>query len=123
MPLMEAAPRCIRSVGIDARVVHTPLGGVTVTALFPILPPDAAKIVTDPGATPLTSPAGSTVATAGSPLDHVIGRQDAALPATSVRTAVSRAVAPTEIRTSLGLRLKTATGAGGGEPPGGAGLR
>jgi hypothetical protein len=59
-----------------------------------VLVPDAAEIVVDPGATPVTTPAASTVAMAGAVVDQMIGQPPAGAVPTVVRSGVNEPCAP-----------------------------
>ncbi len=61
----------------------------------PLLPSLEAVMVTDPAATPVTSPPALTVASAGAPLDQLTTFPGTALPAASLGVARSFTVFPT----------------------------
>src|SRR5437763_5961594 len=66
----------------------------TATVAYPISAPDVAVIVVEPADTPVTTPAASTVATAGDADAHVMGQPPAGMVPTVVSTGVSVPVAP-----------------------------
>src|SRR5687768_410785 len=86
-------------------------GGVTETAAVPLADPEAAVMVTLPGATPVTTPLDETVATAGLLLDHEIGAPAMTLPLASRAVAVSVDDAPTAMLAVAGETVTLATGA------------
>src|SRR3989442_10605014 len=69
--------------------------GFTVTAALPVFPSLVAVIVTALAATPVTSPVGDTVATAGLLDAQVTDRPESTLPTESSGVAASCTVAPT----------------------------
>src|SRR5207247_11230696 len=83
---------------------------LTVIAAVPLLPSLVAVIVTDPAATPKTSPLALTVAMAVLLLAHVTVRPDSRLPAESFGVAVSCTVCPTSTEAVAGLTVTDATG-------------
>src|SRR6266516_531611 len=85
-------------------------GGFTVIDAVPLLPSLVAVIVTDPTATPVTSPLPETGATVGSLLVQVTVRPLKGLPSASSGVAVSCWVPPTRIVAAVGLTLTDATG-------------
>jgi len=81
-----------------------------VIAAEPLFPSLVAVIVADPAVTPVTNPAGDTVATLGALLDHVTLRPVSTLPAESLVTAVSCSVDPTFTVPEDGETVTAATG-------------
>src|SRR2546430_16604496 len=90
------------------------VGGVTVTLAVPRCPSLVAVIVAEPAVTPVTSPFGSTVATAGLPLDQVTVRPVSGGPVASFGIAASWPVGPTGALVVAGLSVTAAPETGPG---------
>src|SRR6267143_3088049 len=84
-------------------------------AELPLTPSLVAVIVTEPGATLVTSPLSRTTATAALLVAHVTARPLNAWAAESVNVAVSCNVCPTRRLPGAGLTATAATGAPGAE--------
>ena len=84
----EAKLRLVGESVTEAAVWATEIPAV------PLTEPDVAVIVADPAATPVTSPADDTVATAASDVNHVTDAPDIVAPPASFTVGVSVAVAP-----------------------------
>src|SRR5438270_142704 len=89
---------------------RTTVGAVTVTALVPPCPSLVAVIVTEPAATPLTTPLPLTDATPTLLLAHVTVRPLNAVPPASLGVAVSWTVWPACTLAAAGLTVTEATG-------------
>jgi hypothetical protein len=85
--------------------------GVTVMVALPLTPSAIAVIVAEPGATAVTSPLASTVATDSSLDSHAIARVSG-LPDASLAVAVSCCVEPATMLVAAGVTLTVATGIG-----------
>src|SRR5206468_350803 len=83
---------------------------LTLTPALPLCPSLVAVTVTEPAATPVTSPVADTVATAGFALVHVTTRPASRFPAASLGVALSCVVAPTNTVAVAGLTVTDATG-------------
>jgi hypothetical protein len=81
----------------------------TLIAADAPIPSLVAVIVTDPAATPVTSPAADTVAMAGFELVQVTARPVSTVPAASLGVALSCAAPPTETFAAVGLTTTEAT--------------
>jgi hypothetical protein len=86
-------------------------GALTVTVAEPLLPSLVAVIVAVPGATPVTTPDGDTVAIAVLLDAHVMARPVSAFPLASSVAAVSVVVCPTTTAAVEGVTFTDATGA------------
>jgi hypothetical protein len=86
--------------------------GTTATVAVPLLPSLLAVIVTVPGATPVTTPPGDTVATAGALVAHVTVRPVRVLPLASLVVALSVTLLCTQTVAVSGLTVTVATGTG-----------
>src|SRR5438132_4685965 len=84
----------------------------TLVAADPLCPSLVAVIVTDPAATPVTSPAADTVAIAGFERVQVTARPVRMFPAASLAVAVSCTECPTRTPVAAGLTLTDATATG-----------
>src|SRR2546422_8178068 len=82
----------------------------TITAALPVFPSLVAVIVTALAETPVTSPVGDTLATAGAVDAQVTDLPESTLPAESFSVAVSWTVAPTSTMAVEGLITTDATG-------------
>lgn len=87
-------------------------GGCTTTVAVPAWPSLVAVMVAEPGATPVTRPFASTLATLGMLLDHVIARPVSGLCCASKTVAESCAVPGNTIVSSGGDTDTDATGGG-----------
>src|SRR5690348_978493 len=87
-------------------------GGWTTTVAVPDWPSLVAEMVAEPGATPVTRPFASTLATLGMLLDHVMVRPVRGLCCASNTVAVSCAVPGSTIVSSGGETETDATGGG-----------
>src|SRR5580765_619550 len=84
--------------------------GVTVIVENPWMPSHVAVIVAVPGATAVTSPDPSTVATPAAPVDQVTTRPSSAPPAASLGVADSPSVCPSTTLAEAGVTSTEATG-------------
>src|SRR5437879_2019905 len=82
----------------------------TVTAAVPLCPSLVAVIVAAPAATPVTSPVGDTLATAGALDAQVTARPESTVPAASFSVVVSCTAAPMSTTAVAGLTVTDATG-------------
>src|SRR6267143_1364085 len=82
----------------------------TVTNFFPFFFPLVAVIVADPAATPVTCPLDDTVATALLLVVHVTVRPVSTFPFTSMTTALSCCVEPSDRFTAAGFTMTESTG-------------
>ena len=98
----------------ESATLPTGTGGtaLTVTVAVPLLPSLVAVTVAVPAATPETTPAGDTVATAAGLELHVTVRPESVLPAESFTTVVSVVVWPAVTLVVGGCTDTTATGTG-----------
>src|SRR2546427_13015974 len=85
-------------------------GAGTVMAAVPLFPSLVAVIVAEPGATAVTRPFASTVATPGALVVQLIARPESGFPFASSGVAVSCWVAPTVTVAAAGLTATDATG-------------
>jgi hypothetical protein len=90
-----------------------------VTIAEPLFPSLVAVMVSMPGATPVTRPRASTVATDVSLAAHVTVAPFTGFPAESVRIGVSHSICPSTTLDDSGLTATDVTGAGGGGGGGG----
>jgi len=81
-------------------VKETEVGRVTVTVAVALTGPEVAVIVALPTATPVTTPASETVATAVFDDDQVTTAPDITVPPRSLTVGISVAVAPIDTRES-----------------------
>src|SRR6184192_4171030 len=84
--------------------------GLTVITAAPLFPSDAAVIVAEPGATPVTSPLAFTFATDRLLLDQPIARPDSGLPFASLGVAANCTVCPACTVADAGVTATDATG-------------
>jgi hypothetical protein len=91
-------------------IVTDATGASIVRSTLPLLPSLVAVMVTDPGATAVTSPDPFTVARADDEVDHAICRPLSALPEASFVVAVSCVVCDGASFETVELTLTEATG-------------
>src|SRR2546425_2812436 len=112
MPLLSYQPRDPNAASSKLswkRIVPPPVDADTVTAAVPLLPSLVAVIVTEPAATPVTSPLPFTVASKALLVAHVTTRPLNGLPTSSFGGATSCTVWPTARLADAGLTVTEAT--------------